>query len=134
MAKEWSGKKKVWHYLKKIHYTVQHGSPVMVWSCIGYNNTRKIHFNEGTIDANMFLKLLQDNLFESTRMLGIQVQLYFHRDNNPNLTASIVKEWLLYNEPNQLWSFLDKEVGTFKISNKNNLKRYLEMQWHSINT
>lgn len=51
----------------------------MVWGYMGYNSTGKIQFIEGTIDAKMHPKILQDNLFKSARLLGIEDHFYFNR-------------------------------------------------------
>ncbi|CAH2105644.1 unnamed protein product [Euphydryas editha] len=70
------------------------GGGVMVWGCIGNNAVGKIHFIEGIMNAKMYLKILQDKLFESAKIVGLGDNFYFQQDNDPKHTAQIVQNWL----------------------------------------
>ncbi|GFS72428.1 transposable element Tcb2 transposase [Trichonephila clavipes] len=44
-----------------------------------------------------------DEVMESATKLGLGKSFRFQHDNDPKHTAEIVKRWLLYNVPNQLY-------------------------------
>ena len=121
---------------KHLRPTIKHGGGhVMVWgACCD-------------MDKYQYLDILKNNLKQSAEKLGILESFHFYQDNDPKHTAGVVKEWLLYNCPRviktppqspdlniieNLWHKLEIEIRKHEISNKNDLKRVLLLEWNKI--
>jgi transposase len=83
---------------KNIIPTVKHGGGhALVWGCMGYAGVREHAIVEGIMNAKGYLNTLRGNLKKSVRKLGIQNSYLFQEDNDLKHTASITREWRLYN-------------------------------------
>lgn len=148
------GRQKVWRKpntelnIENVNATVKHGGgSVMVWGCMSAAGIGKLSFIETTMDSKGYLNILQQNLLESARQLGIRNDFIFMHDNDPKHTSRIVREWLLYNvkttlnHPPQspdlnpiehLWEELERRIRKHKINSKRDLQEKLEEEWNKI--
>lgn len=148
------GKGKVWRKtneelkLKNLKATVKHGGgSVMVWGAMAAAGVGNLVFVEGIMDHRQYLTILQQNLLPSIEKLNLGDQWIFQQDNDPKHTARIVKEWILYNVPKQLysppqspdlnaiehlWDELERRIRKFEIKNKDSLKTALQQAWAEI--
>lgn len=134
--------------LENLSATIKHGGgSVMVWGCMSAAGTGELAFIEGNMDQNMYLDILKNNLKKSAEKLGIIENFSFYQDNDPKHKALKVRNWLLYNCPHvietpaqspdlnvieNLWSYLESKLRNHKISNKNDLKEALLLEWERI--
>ncbi|GFU57402.1 transposable element Tcb2 transposase [Trichonephila clavipes] len=105
---------------KKLRPTVKHGGgSIMVW---GY--------------------ILNNNLKESAKKLGLDGNFISQQDNNPKHTARNVKMRCLFHckqqlhtppqSPDNLWPTLETAVQKHQIRNKAHLKQVLQEEWDKI--
>lgn len=148
------GRKYVWRKAgqalnpKNVIPTVKHGGGhVMVWGCVSFHGVGKLAVIESTMNAEMYVDVLRQNLLSSVQKLGIENSYIFQQDRDPKHTAQKTKEWLLYNVRSQLhtppqspdiniienlWHKLDVEIRKRKFSNKHQLKSILFEEWEKI--
>ena len=75
---------------------------VMVLSCMSASGTRNLAYIDIIMTNEVYLDILKTNIKFSAFTLGMPPVNYFQQYNDPKHTASIVKEWLLYNAPKRL--------------------------------
>lgn len=130
--------------------TVKHGGgSVMVWGAMAAAGVGNLVFIPGTMDRFGYLKILQGNLLESVRKLGLGGNFVFQHDNDPKHTAKIVKEWLLYRTPKQLhsppqspdlnpiehlWEEVDRKIRQQSITSVETLKKAIQLAWSKISS
>lgn len=136
--------------LKNIKPTVKHGGgSVMVWGSMAASGVGNLVFIDGTMDKNLYLKILKENVKNSAEKLNIGKGFYFQQDNDPKHTAHVVREWLLYNVPHRLntppqspdlnpiehlWDDLEKRIRKHEIRNKQQLKAVLMDEWNKTSS
>ena len=91
-----------------------------------------------------YLKILKNNLPTSVKELSLQGSWIFQQNNDPNYTAKVVQEWLLFHTPKMLnhptqsldlnpiehlWEHLDRQVRKRTIDNKDMLKSVIIEEW-----
>ncbi|GFU45202.1 transposable element Tcb2 transposase [Trichonephila clavipes] len=123
------------------------GGSVLVWGCMAANGVGKLCFIDGIVTAHTYIDIWHHNLQSSAQKIGLGTSFVFQQDKEPKHTATLTREWLLYNSPCQLetlpqspdinqienlWHKLDVEVRKHKISCKDELKRILLQEWHKI--
>ena len=104
-------------------------------------------FVETIMDRYVYLNLLKANLKCSVTKTSLSSNWIIQQDNDRKYKARILKEWLFYNIPKQLysspqspdinpienlWDELDQRDRKNKISNKEYLKRALLEEWNEI--
>nr|CAA44764.1 Uhu [Drosophila heteroneura] len=68
---------------KHLKATVKHGGgSVMVWACISAAGVGNLVFIEPTMDKNVYLNILKENLLQSAEKLGIRRTFRFYQDND----------------------------------------------------
>lgn len=133
---------------KHLKPTVKHGGgSVMVWACMSASGVGKLAFIESTMDKNMYLNVLKENLIQSAESLALKEDFAFYQDNDPKHTSGVVQSWLVWNCPHNLkppaqspdlnvienlWAILDTNIRSRNISNKNELKTALVEEWGKI--
>lgn len=133
---------------KNLRGTIKHGGGhVMVWGCMSSAGVGNLVFIEETMDITVYLNLLKDNLLQSADKLGIREGFRFYQDNDPKHKSQVVQTWLIWNcthlvqtsaqSPDlnvieNLWSVLEKNVRNHQISNRQDLKTALQVEWEKI--
>jgi transposase len=136
--------------LKFLQPTVKHGGGnVMLWASFGYNGTGNLEVIDGKMTARVYKDILERNVFESARKLGIEHNFIWQQDNDPKHTATIVKKWfnenrvqLLqwcaqspdFNPIEHLWKALDNSVPKSERRNKNTFIAALKKEWSKLDT
>jgi hypothetical protein len=69
---------------KNVIPIVKHGGgDTMVWGCMGYAGVGELAIVEGIMNTKGYVNILQGNLKNSVRKLGIQDSYLFQQDNDP---------------------------------------------------
>jgi len=64
--------------------TVKHGGGnLMLWSCMSKMGVGKVVIVEGRMTGATYVKLLQENLFDSVSKMGLRGNFVFQQDNDP---------------------------------------------------
>jgi transposase len=81
---------------KHVQQTVKHGGgSIKLWSCITYDGVGYIVKIGDTLDKDLYLSILKEDLQATVDEYGVdQEKMIFQHDNDPKHTAGIVKEWL----------------------------------------
>ncbi|GFX35089.1 transposable element Tc1 transposase [Trichonephila clavipes] len=88
---------------KNIRPTVKHGGgSVMVWGCMASNGVENLVFIDSIMDHKLYIDILNNNLKESAKKLGLDGNFIFQQDNDPKHTARNVKVWCLFHCKQQL--------------------------------
>ena len=114
----------------------------MAWKGLG-----TLEFIDTTMNKEIFLQLLIDNLETSRKRIRLYRDFWFQQDNDPKHTAKIIKKWFEDNNikvlpwPPQspdlnpiehLWSEVGRRISNRKPKNKDELKEILRETWSSI--
>jgi hypothetical protein len=90
----------VWHKPDTSHHpentipTVKHvGGSIMLWGCFSLAGTGKRVRIEGMMNGAKYRKILEGNLFQSSRDLRLGRRFTFQQDNDPKHTAKENLEW-----------------------------------------
>lgn len=148
------GRDKVWRKPntamdpKHLVPTVKHGGgSVMVWGAVAASGVGRLVFIEGIMDRYLYKSILEENLKPSVDILNLGNQWIFHQDNDPKHTAHIVRDWLLYYAPRQLypppqspdlnviehvWEILQRKIRKHHITSAPMLKEKLKEEWRNI--
>jgi transposase len=96
------GPHKVWKRSKEllkngmVRSVVKHGGgSVMVWGCFGLNGVGSLEIINGTMTGISYRDILDRNLKESARKLGILDDFVFQQDNDPKHTSRVVGSFLV---------------------------------------
>ncbi|GFT90942.1 transposable element Tcb1 transposase [Trichonephila clavipes] len=134
---------------KNLHPTVKHGGgSVMVWGCMASNGVGNLIFIDGIMDHKLYIDILNNNLKETAKKLGLDGNFIFQQDNDSHTCAAHnVKMWCLFHCKQQLhtppqspditvienlWTTLETAVQKHQIRNKAHLKQVLQEEWDKI--
>ena len=118
---------------------------IMVWACITNIGKKKIVFVDGNINAQKYIKILEENLLE----IMDDGDLFFQQDNARPHTAKATKEWFIANEISvidwpayspdlniieNVWGILTERIykGRDKFSNLGELKSQILSEWQKL--
>ncbi|OXA53566.1 Transposable element Tcb1 transposase [Folsomia candida] len=94
------GRRRVWRYPKEalnpknLNPTVKHGGgSVMVWGCMASSGAGKMEFVDGIMDQYKYQGILDRNIQESVRKLGLGRRFVFQQDNDPKHSAKSTMEY-----------------------------------------
>ena len=119
----------------------------MVWGSMSWKGLGTIDFIENTMTKEVYRDLLEKNLRQSARKVGLSRNFIFQQDNDPKHTAGIVTEWFKKHKINvlpwapqspdlnpieHLWSEMERRLSGRKPKNKEELKVMLRNIWTEI--
>ncbi|MGH0116091.1 UNVERIFIED_CONTAM: hypothetical protein FKN15_023124 [Acipenser sinensis] len=91
-----SAKRYVWCKANTAHHpentipTLKHGGgSIMLWGCFSSAGTGKLVRIEGKMDGAKYREILEENLFQSARDLGLVQRFTFQQDNDPKHTGVV---------------------------------------------
>ncbi|CAK9827571.1 Transposable element Tcb2 transposase [Anthophora retusa] len=133
---------------KNVQNTVKHGGGgVMVWGCMSSSGVGELVFIDNIMDKYVYLDILKNNVRKSVEKLNLGRQFVFQQDNDPKHTAYLVRQWIVFNTPHllptppqspdlnpieHLWAHLGKCIKKHNITNRQQLKEILTMEWNKI--
>lgn len=141
---------------RKVAGTVKFGGgSVKVWSCFSWEGPGYIVMIDDTMDAELYKKILQEDLQASLNDWGMRPgKFVFQHDNDPKHTARLVKDYLrsvhiteeegtLLTWPSQspdlnpiehMWSELDRRLASYPEYPKscNELWERISKEWYEI--
>ncbi|GFT76447.1 transposable element Tc1 transposase [Trichonephila clavipes] len=118
----------------------------MVWGCMASNGVGNLVFIDGIMDHKLYIDILNNNLKESAKKLGLDGNFIFQQDNDPKHAARNVEMRCLFHCKQQLhtppqspdinvienlWTTLEIVVQKHQIRNKAHLKQVLQ-EWDKI--
>jgi hypothetical protein len=126
------------------------GGSIMVWGCFSLKGVGRLAKVEGTMDKKQYCKILDNNLFTSTRALGYRGRDFiFQHDNDPKHTAFYTADWfkdhkvdVLYWPPQSpdlnpiehLWAIIKRKLNDYPTqpSSMHNLEGRIREVWNNI--
>jgi DDE superfamily endonuclease len=148
------GRKRVWRYPKEalkiqnLNPTVKHGEgSVMVWGCMVSNGAGTVEFVDGIMDQYKYQGILDRNLKQSSRQLGLGRRFIFQQDNDPKHSAKSTMEYFRKNKISKLewplqspdlnpiehlWEHVERELRKEGFSGIAGLKTRIETVWNDI--
>lgn len=123
------------------------GGSIMIWACMSANGTGKVVLIPETMTGLSYLRILQENLFESADILGLSTNFIFQQDNDPKHTSKIVGQFFIENNINvldwpaqspdlnvieHLWSIVKSEYHKEPVVQKNQLFAKILEIWNNI--
>ena len=136
---------------KHCKLTVKHNSGnIKIWSCITYEGVGWLFKIDGTLEKELYLKILKDELMQTLTHYSLdEAKIIFQQDNDPKHTAKIVKEWLTQQKfetmvwPPQspdlspiehMWALLKRRLGQYETAPKGLLELFERVgeTWYAI--
>lgn len=123
------------------------GGSIMIWACMSSNGTGKLVLIPEIMTGVSYLRILQENLFESADILGLESNFVFQQDNDPKHTSKIVSQFFNENQINvlewpaqspdlnvieHLWSIVKSEYHKEPVIQKNQLFSKISEIWNRI--
>lgn len=128
--------------------TVKHGGGnVKCWGCFSSAGVGSLVFIEGNMTGEAFRDILEKNLLQSVKKLGMDHQWIFQHDNDPKHTAGIVTNWLNrkqvkrlkwppfspdLNPIEHLWDEVERRMKKEQPRNVKDLRECLTRVWNGI--
>ena len=120
--------------------TVKHGGGnIMVWGSMAYNGVGKLHFIDETMNADLYISILESNLKSSARLLRLGSNFVFQQDTAKKTVEFLeeqnvnVLDWPSQspdlNPIENLWSILDRKIGERSFTRKEALKEAVQKAW-----
>lgn len=131
------------------------GGGVSVWSCMSWNGPGYIAMIDETLDSNLYIQILKEDLHLSVEEWGMaKDEFIFQHDNDPKHTAKKTKAYLdsigitevagrlLYwpaqspdlNPIEHMWAYLKKQLAKYPIPPRNckELWERISVEWYKI--
>ncbi len=122
--------------------SVQKPASLMVWECISAYGMGSLHVLEGTMNAERYIKVLEQHMLPSRRGL-------FQQDNAKPHTAAITTAWLhsrrvrVLNWPacspdlspiENIWRIIKRKIRQRRPQTLQQLETYIRQEWDQIPT
>ncbi len=122
--------------------SVQKPASLMVWGCISAYGMGSLHVLEGTMNAERYIKVLEQHMLPSRRRL-------FQQDNAKPHTAAITTAWLrsrgvrVLNWPacstdispiENIWCIIKQKIHQRRPQTLQQLETYIRQEWDQIPT
>jgi hypothetical protein len=131
------------------------GGNVKVWSCMSWNGPGYIAMIDNTLDAELYIRILQEDLRMSIDEWELaQGEFVFQHDNDPKHTAKVIKRYLnsihitdaegtlLYwpsqspdlNPIEHMWAYLKAQLSKYPTRPKScrELWKRISVEWYRI--
>ena len=134
-----------------IKKTVKHGGGnLMMWGCMTAQGVGYACRIDGTMNAELYTSILEDELQETVEYYGIQRDDYvFQQDNDPKHTSRLATQWLSdsgievlkwlpqspdLNPIENLWHHLNRQLAEYEEEPKSvhELWERIESEWNKI--
>ncbi|GFT45427.1 transposable element Tcb1 transposase [Trichonephila clavipes] len=82
---------------KNLRPTVkQGGGSIMVWGCMASNGVGNLVFIDGIMDHKLYIDILNNNLKESAKKLGLDGNFIFQQETTPNIRHVMSKRGVFF--------------------------------------
>ncbi len=123
-------------------HSVQKPASLMVWGCISAYSMGSLHVLEGTMNAERYIKVLEQHMLPSRRRV-------FQQDNAKPHTAAITTAWLrsrrdrVLNWPaccpdlspiENIWHIIKRKICQRRPQTLQQLEPYIRQEWDQIPT
>lgn len=120
------------------------GVKIILWGCMNKNGVGNLVEIKDTLTGPKYVKLLQENLFDSAQKLGLADDFIFQQDNDPKHTSNIAIEFFDMNSINMLewpsqspdlnviehmWSELKRRYANLVAKSKTDMLEKLTAIW-----
>ncbi len=121
----------------------------MVWGCISAYGMGSLHVLEGTMNAERYIKLLEQHMLPSRRRVFQGSPCVFQQDNAKPHTAAITTAWLrsrrvrVLNWPacspdlspiENIWCIIKGKIRLRQPQTLQQLETYIRQEWDQIPT
>ena len=122
------------------------GGCIMVWGCFSSKGVGRLVIIDGNMDALKYIKILDTNLIESARIMGLN-SFIFQQDNDPKHKSKLATEYFndkkikVMDWPSQspdmnpiehLWAHLKIKINQRNPKNLKELKMIMIEEWNLI--
>ena len=129
--------------------SVQKPASLMVWGCISAYGMGSLHVLEGTMNAERYIKVLEQHMLPSRRRLFQGRPCVFQQDNAKPHTAAITTAWLrrrrvrVLNWPTcspdlspieNIWRIIKLKIRQRRPRTLQQLETYIRQEWDQIPT
>ena len=119
----------------------------MLWGCFSWNGVGSLLEIEGTMNADRYIEIINENLEEAVLKLGLEEEFILQQDNDSKYTAKKTNKlfedshikllgWLAQNQNlnpiENLWSVLKLKVSLEKRKNKIDCFKNLQLAFSKI--
>ena len=123
------------------------GGSIMIWGCFSAQGVGNMSVIDGTMNAESYKKILQENLLPLVEKLRLPHDWIFQQDNDPKHTARTTKKWFAENNvhvmqwPSQspdlnpienLWRYLKIQIGKRAPTTLRDLRTICQEEWNKI--
>jgi hypothetical protein len=129
---------------RNVKKTVKHGGgSLMVWGCISWNGTGRLHRIDGPMNAAKYCEILSDSLLGSLADQSTPISdIIYQQDNDPKHTSRLAMKWFRdhgfqmlpwpaqspdMNIIKHAWDVLDRQIRT-----RNPLPHNLDELWVAL--
>ncbi len=128
-------------------HSVQKPASLMVWGCISAYGMGSLHVLEGTMNAERYIKVLEQHMLPSRRRLFQGRPCVFQQDNAKPHTAVITTAWLrsgrvrVLNWPacspdlspiENIWHIIKQKICQRRPQTLQQLETYIKQEWDQI--
>ncbi len=129
--------------------SVQKPASLMVWGCISAYGMGSLHVLEGTMNAERYIKLLEQHMLPSRWFIFQGRPCVFQQDNAKPHTAAITTAWLssrrvrVLNWPacspdlspvENIWRIIKRKLRQRRPQTLQQLETYIRQEWDQIPT